>query len=286
MSIYTSSDSVKKHLGGDNRNSFPYNPTYCIAENYGRQVFNCEKACCFLLTIYAFKYYNDYPERIIYKKMNLKEFIDSTKGKAYKLRILEWFKLNLGKPVTSQQLAQIPGRDGNPISHNIRRVFELRDEGGYEIVNWRDNKTTGLNLRVNEWVLFNPNPDPDKIRARGVNKKIMFEVFSRDSYQCQFCGRISKDDDPFKKGHKIKLHIGHIIAHKRKDGKDIVIVEKLEDMNVNHKLTKDDFITMCNVCNEGAKNTNIKPITLVDRVKSADPKIKREILRLLRKELD
>lgn len=218
--------------------------------------------------------------------MNLEEYIQSTKGQSYKKRILGWFKLHLGKAVTSEQLAQIPGKDGKVISHNIRRVFELRDEDGYDIINWRDNATTGLKLRVDEWVLISPNPDPHKIRARGVNKRIMFEVFARDKSQCQICGRTPADDDPFKKGHKIKLHVGHIVAHKRKDGKEIVQIEKIEDMQENHTLTKDDFITMCNVCNEGAKNTNIEPITLLERVKSADSNTKKEIFSYLKEEFE
>lgn len=193
------------------------------------------------------------------------------KQKSYTQKALELFQKRLGKIVTSEELAQITGTRGNPISHNIRRIFELRDEQGYNIVNHKDNDTTGLNLRVNEWVLLNMEPDPKKIRSRGVNKKIMFEVFTRDHFTCQTCGRTPQDDDPFKLGHKIKLHVGHILAHKRK-----------KDDPVNSILTKDDFVTMCNVCNEGAKNNDLKKVTLLDRVKSADDLTKKEIFDFLK----
>jgi hypothetical protein len=202
--------------------------------------------------------------------MDLEEFIRKTKGLAYKKRALMWFQANLGKIVTSNQLAVIPGRDENPISHNIRRIFELRDEDGYEIANHKDNEKTSLNLRVDEWVLLKKDPNPDKIRERGVNKRIMFEVFSRDGYQCQICGRTKDDDDPFKEGHKIKLHVGHLEAHKSKSG-----------TSSKKKLTPDDFITMCNVCNEGAKNNDVKVITLLDRVKKADEEVQTEIYEFL-----
>jgi 5-methylcytosine-specific restriction endonuclease McrA len=205
--------------------------------------------------------------------MKLEKFIKATKGMSYKERALLWLKANLGKPVTSQELAQIPGKNEKPISHNIRRIFELRDEEGYEIVNWRDNKSTGLTLKVNEWVLLKKTPNRLKIRPRGVNKRIAFEVFSRDDYQCQICGRTKDDDDPFRPGHKITLHIGHIRPHKQKKSESLRKAE----------LTSKDFITMCNVCNEGAKNKKIKIVKLVDRVRKAPREEQFKIYRFLRK---
>jgi len=217
------------------------------------------------------------------KKPDLEEFIKSTEGMAYKKRILKWFQLNLGKPVTSEELARIPGKKGNPISHNIRRVFELRDEEGYDIVNWRDNKTTGLNLKVDEWVLLKMDPDPEKIRPRGVNKRIMFEVFERDGYRCRICGRGRGDDDPFRPGHKIKLHVGHIKAHKRVGGKDVFRVERMEEIKVRKKLTKDDFITMCNVCNEGVKNKDVEILNFADVVEKLSESEQKKIYERLKR---
>lgn len=196
----------------------------------------------------------------------------SSKNKSYTDKALELFQSKVGTKVTSEELAQLTGAKGNPISHNIRRIFELRDEKGYNIANHKDNEKTGLNLKVNEWVLLDKEPNPTKIRSRGVNKRIMFEVFTRDMNQCRICGRTPDDDDPFRPDHKIKLHVGHKMAHKRKD-----------DETVDRVLTKDDFITMCNVCNEGAKNNDLKTITLLDRVENADTEIQKKILESLNK---
>ncbi|MEK7588371.1 MAG: hypothetical protein AAB438_00980 [Patescibacteria group bacterium] len=196
---------------------------------------------------------------------------DITK-KSYIQKALELLQSKLGKPVTSQEFSSLTGANGKPIAHNIRRIFELRDEMGYNIINHKDNEKTGLNLKVNEWVLLEKDPDPKKIRSRGVNKKIMFEVFQRDGFTCQTCGRTVNDDDPFKPDHKIKLHVGHNIAHKRKEGE-----------SENKVLTKEDFTTMCNVCNEGAKNTDLKKITLLDRVKEIDEEKQKEIYNFLKK---
>ena len=213
----------------------------------------------------------------------LKKFIKSTSGLAYAKRAIKWFQQNLGKIVTSKELAQLTGSDDLPIQHSMRRVFELRDEQGYEIINHNDNASSGKNLKIDEWILLKTDPNPKNIRSRGVNKRIMYEVFTRDNSTCKFCGRTPEDDDPFKLGHKIKLHVGHIVAHKRQNGKDIVRVENIEDMDEDHKLTKDDFITMCNVCNEGAKNKDLEILTPEEKINKLDEKSQRKIYESLKK---
>ena len=205
-------------------------------------------------------------------KIDLDTFNKLTDDFSYSDSALLWFQLNLNTVVTSEELAQIHGKKtGQPISHNMRRIFELRDEQGYNIIN---HKTKGSNLKVDEWILLDENPDKDKIRERGVNKRIRMEVFERDDYTCQVCGLSQGDDDPYKEGRKITLHVGHITAHKRKD----------ESEPISHKkLDVDDFITMCNVCNEGLKNNDFKIITLKDRVEKAPEEEQRLIYEFLKK---
>jgi len=221
------------------------------------------------------------PER----EKELNEFLEKAREKqqGFLKNALEWFKLNVGAKVISEELAQIPGKKGKSISHNMRRIFELRDEQGYEIINHNDNASSGKNLRVDEWILLEKEPNPKNVRSRGVNKRIMYEVFTRDDNMCQFCGRTPQDDDPFKKGHKIKLHTGHIIAHKRENGKEIVRIESIEDMNEDHVLTEKDFITMCNVCNEGAKNKDLVILSHAEKVSKLDEKSQKEIYEHLKK---
>ena len=208
--------------------------------------------------------------------------INIVKPKSYKKKALELFQSRIGKIVTSEDLAILTGSNGKPISHNIRRVFELRDEDGYEIVNHKDNSWTKLNLKVDEWVLLKPEPNPKKIRSRGVNKRIMYEVFSRDNFTCKFCGRTPQDDDPFKENHKIKLHVGHIIAHKKMEGEDFFKIENISELKESYILTSKDFLTMCNVCNEGAKNKDLKSISLKEVVLKAPIEKQHEILKALK----
>jgi len=199
-----------------------------------------------------------------------------TKELSYTQKAIDLFKRKLGKVVTSEELAQLTGTDGKPISHNIRRIFELRDEKGFNIVNHRDNERTGLNLKVDEWMLLSPDPDPKKIKSRGVNKRIRFEVFERDHYTCQICGRDINDKDPINPNQKIVLHVGHKVAHKQ--GTDNTANDK--------ELKADDFITMCSVCNEGEKNKDLKIFTLLDRVKDSDKSTQYEIYDYLKDNLN
>ena len=217
------------------------------------------------------------------REVEFKKFLKENKGLSYSKKALAWLKLNLREIVTAREFARITGKEGHPISHNMRRVFELRDEQGYEIINWKDKNPLGAQLRVHEWILVKLKPNPKKIRPRGVNKRIAFEVFSRDSYRCKFYGRTPQDEDPFKTDHKIILHVGHIVAHKRVKGKEYIEIENIQDIKENHKLTKDDFITMCNVCNEGAKNTDLKIMTLADQVIASSKKEQKEIFNILKK---
>jgi len=201
------------------------------------------------------------------RESEFKVFLKANKGNSYAGSALKWFIKNLGEIVTSDELARIPGKNGKPISHNMRRIFELRDERGYDIINHKDGEK-GYNLKVDQWVLLNANPDKKKIRTRGVTTKLRAEVLERDLYTCQTCGRTIGDDDPFKVGHKIKLHIGHTKPHKNKDG---------SIANVGVELTKDDYITQCNVCNEGHKNKDVTPVTMMDRINKLTDKEQRKL---------
>ena len=205
------------------------------------------------------------------REKEFEQFVKENKGKSYTATALKWFIQNINEIVTSDELARIPGKDGKPISHNMRRIFELRDEKGFEIINHKD-ETKDYNLKVDQWVMLVEEPNPSKIRTRGVTTKLRAEVLERDLNTCQSCGRTIGDDDPFKAGHRITLHIGHLKAHKGIDG---------TISNIDVELTKDDYITQCNVCNEGQKNKDIVPITFMDRINKLKEEEQLEVLKYL-----
>ena len=144
------------------------------------------------------------------------------------------------------------------------------------MINHNDS-INGFDLKVDQWMLLNAEPDITKIRTRGVTTKLRAEVLERDLSTCQTCGRTIGDEDPFKPGHKITLHIGHLKAHKGEDG---------SISNVGVELTKDHYITQCNVCNEGNKNKDVVPVTLISRVYKATPKEQRELFEYLTKKFN
>ena len=133
-------------------------------------------------------------------------------------------------------------------------------------------------LKVDQWKLTDLEPDIKKVRSRGVTKKIMTEVFMRDGNQCQFCGRTPDDTDLFSSDRKIKLHVGHIKPHKEN-----IEIEDINNLS-SDDLTTDDFITMCNVCNEGLSNNEIPKylLTNLDKIKNLVKKLSQEELEELR----
>ena len=67
-----------------------------------------------------------------------------------------------------------------------------------------------------------------------VNYKLRFEVFKRDGFRCQYCGRSPKKDE------SVVLHLDHIHP-KSKGGKE----------------TKENLITACLECNIGKGNRDL-----------------------------
>ncbi len=70
--------------------------------------------------------------------------------------------------------------------------------------------------------------------------KLRFEIFKRDNFSCQYCGRNVKED-------KIKLHIDHIYP-KKKGG----------------LFVSDNLTTSCEECNEGKKDVLLEKKALIE----------------------
>ena len=149
--------------------------------------------------------------------------------KGSKALILDFFLANLGLVVTSKQLQEISGG----ASEWARRVRELRDEQGYQILSHKDR----TDLKPGQYVLLTDKRRP--IFARGISKETRAWVLERNGYTCQMCGMAAGDEDPFTPGRKVRLTLGHIID-KSKGG---------EDAPANLR-------AVCTNCNEGLQNTS------------------------------
>ena len=179
--------------------------------------------------------------------------------KGSKALILDFFLANLGLVVTSKQLQEISGG----ASEWARRVRELRDEQGYQILSHKDR----TDLKPGQYILLTDKRRP--IFARGISKETRAWVLERNGYTCQMCGLAAGDEDPFTPARKVRLTLGHIID-KSKGGEDIPA----------------NLRAVCTNCNEGLQNTAPpKPdlLHLLSQVRRARVDDQSEVLKWLLK---
>jgi hypothetical protein len=149
------------------------------------------------------------------------------KGARDKLR--EYFLNHLGEILDSDTLRKIAG-----ISEWARRVRELRNEEGYQILTHHDRS----DLKPGQYLLENLKPKP--AFAREISKEVRAYVLDRNGFTCQMCGAVAGEPHPYEPSRKTRLHIGHIID-KSMGGTDDV----------------SNLRAICSVCNEGASNLTL-----------------------------
>ncbi len=155
------------------------------------------------------------------------------KKEGSKALILAHLLKNIGVVVTSKQLQEISGG----ASEWGRRVRELRDEQGYDILSHKDRS----DLRIGDYILISDKRRP--AFKRGISKETRAIVLERNGYTCQMCGAAAGDQDPYNASRTIRLTLGHIVD-KSKGGED----------------TPNNLRAVCSNCNEGLQNAgSIKP---------------------------
>ncbi len=142
--------------------------------------------------------------------------------------ILDFFLSNIGKVLESRQIQEASGG----ASEWARRVRELRNEDGYQILSHKDR----ANLKPNQYLMETAKRVP--AFARNISKETRAWVFERNGYTCQMCGVAAGDSDPFNSGRTIRLTMGHIVD-KSKGGDD----------------SAQNLRAICTNCNEGLQNT-------------------------------
>lgn len=148
-------------------------------------------------------------------------------GSRDKLR--EYFLTHLGQVLDSDTLREVAG-----ISEWARRVRELRNEEGYQILTHHDRS----DLKPGQYILENPKPQP--AFAREISKEVRAYVLDRNGFTCQMCGAVAGEPHPYDPTRKTRLHIGHSID-KSMGGTD-------DPANLR---------AICSVCNEGASNLTL-----------------------------
>ena len=142
--------------------------------------------------------------------------------------ILEYFLQNIGKVLESKDIQKASGG----AVEWARRVRELRNEEGYQILSHKDR----ANLKPNQYLMETDKRVP--AFARGISKETRAWVLERNGYTCQMCGVAAGDPDPFGSNRTVRLTMGHILD-KSKGGDD----------------TAQNLRAVCTNCNEGLQNT-------------------------------
>jgi len=144
-------------------------------------------------------------------------------GARAKLR--DFFERNLGRVVESYELREAAGG----ITEWARRVRELRDEEGLQILTHRDRD----NLKPGEYLLETTKRRP--AFARTISQQTRALVLARNGFTCQWCGRAAGDPHPLDATRKVTLHIGHI-----------------REISQGGTDEMSNLRTLCSACNEGA----------------------------------
>jgi len=192
-------------------------------------------------------------------------------GNGARDKLRAYFLDHLGEVLDSDTLRDIAG-----ISEWARRVRELRNEEGYQILTHHDRSE----LKPGQYILENPKPQP--AFAREISKETRAYVLDRNGFTCQMCGAVAGEPHPFDPTRKTRLHIGHIVD-KSMGGTD-------DPANLR---------ALCSVCNEGAQNMTldrpsseklliqIRRATGVDQLKVLEwlikkfPKQSKELMKLI-----
>ena len=105
------------------------------------------------------------------------------RGARAKLR--DHFLANIGKVLNSDDLREVAG-----ISEWARRIRELRNEEGYQILTHNDRST----LKPGEYLLENAKPQP--AFERNISKELRSLVLDRNGFTCQMCGAVAENPTP------------------------------------------------------------------------------------------
>lgn len=182
------------------------------------------------------------------------------KAKGSKAKILKFLLSNIGRVLGSREIQQASGG----AVEWARRLRELRDEEGYQILSHKDR----ANLKPGQYLLETNKRIP--AFKRGISKETRAWVLERNGYTCQMYGVAAGDPDPFGGPRTVRLTMGHIID-KSKGGED----------------TSSNLRAICTNCNEGLQNTALpKPdrIYLLSQLRRATKTDQEAVLEwLLRK---
>lgn len=174
-------------------------------------------------------------------------------------KIRKFFEAHVGKIVTTAEIRQL-----TQVSEYARRIRELRDDEGLQIISHNDR----ANLKPGEYMLLSLERSPRF--SHKVDKVQRARILERNGLTCAMCGATAGDPDPYMPGRKIRLHVDHI----NPDGPTI-------DENLR---------VLCNNCNEGRSNLAVPPVpntlSILRQIRKLPRGEQSRILEELRKKLE
>ncbi len=150
---------------------------------------------------------------------------------AARAKLRQHFLASIGRVMASDELREVSGG----ISEWARRVRELRNEEGFEILAHKDR----ADLKTGQYLLLDPKPQP--AFARSISKETRAFVLDRNGFTCQMCGAVAGEPHSFDVNRKTQLHIGHII-----------------DKSMGGSDDPSNLRALCSACNEGASNLTLE----------------------------
>lgn len=143
-------------------------------------------------------------------------------------KIRRFFEQNVGRVITTNQIARVAN-----IREYARRIRELRNEEGMQILSYRDRP----DLKPTEYILVTLQRQPRF--SHKIDKAQRARILERNGMTCSMCGATAGEQDPFNPNRRITLHVDHI--------------------NPDGRSTDDNLRTLCHNCNEGRSNIVIPP---------------------------
>jgi DNA (cytosine-5)-methyltransferase 1 len=226
-----------------------------VAQAVGKQIIMALSGTTSARTHFAFEQNPLFHEKI--DNVTMTEQPKKTKREGSKEKIRRFLLANLGRIIGAKEIQQASGN----VSEWARRVRELRDEEGYQILTHKDR----AELKPGQYLIETDKRQP--ALPRNISKETRAFVLERNGYTCQMCGLAAGDVDPFNPDRTVQLAMGHIID-KSKGGSD----------------TPENLRAICTNCNEGLQNTAPpKPdrIWLLSQVRRATVDDQLEILKWL-----
>jgi len=154
----------------------------------------------------------------------------SRSGSGSKQRILDYLLAHMGMVLDSREIQRASGW----AAEWARRVRELRNEEGYQILSHKDR----ADLKPGQYLLETTVRVP--AFRRGISKETRSRVLERNGFTCQMCGVAAGDPDPLGGSRPVRLTMGHILD-KSKGGDD-----SLQNLKA-----------VCTNCNEGLQNISL-----------------------------